>query len=448
MKHVLASAFVLVILAHTAAAQPSPLDGYVALALRQNPALQGQRIEAARAGTDVREALARYRPAVTFDARYTRTSGNTLDFGQLVNPVYGALNALTGTQNFPSSVELGLPLRQETKVRVAQPLFQPALGPNVRLRRALVASEVAEADALARTLAADVQSAYLDVLRARAGADLLGRTLPLLDENLRVSERLVAAGRATDEVTSRARAERSAVVQQRDEAVQNALAAAQNFNRLLDRPLDAPVATMPDSALARRFALPDSSVLAGAPDRRSELDALDAAIGARRQAERLARADALPGVAFALDYGFQGQDYNFRPSEDYVAASVVLTWNAFDGFARRARTQGARLDTDALRARRREAERGIELEIATGYGAARVAGGAIATADDRLASARRTYTLVERRYAQGAAPQIEVLQARTDLTNAETNRLLTFYGALRRVVALERAAALRPLPTE
>ncbi|MGH7607881.1 MAG: hypothetical protein ACREME_11130 [Gemmatimonadales bacterium] len=52
---------------------------------------------------------------------------------------------------------------------------------------------------------------------------------------------------------------------------------------------------------------------------------------------------------------------------------------------------------------------------------------------------------MRRRYEEGAASQIEFLDARTQLTNAELNRTLTAHRYAMRYVDLERAAALRPI---
>jgi outer membrane protein TolC len=76
-----------------------------------------------------------------------------------------------------------------------------------------------------------------------------------------------------------------------------------------------------------------------------------------------------------------------------------------------------------------------------------VAHEAIATAATRAEAARRTFTLVRRRYEEGTASPVELVDARTSLTNAESNQMLTLYRYAIRRVDLERAAALRDLPT-
>jgi outer membrane protein TolC len=74
-----------------------------------------------------------------------------------------------------------------------------------------------------------------------------------------------------------------------------------------------------------------------------------------------------------------------------------------------------------------------------------VARSAIATAEARLAAARRSFELVRRRYEEGLATQVEFIDARTTYTGAELNRVATIYRYAIRYVDLERAAVLRDL---
>jgi outer membrane protein TolC len=171
----------------------------------------------------------------------------------------------------------------------------------------------------------------------------------------------------------------------------------------------------------------------------------DAGIGAANAAVGLATAAFLPSVALAVDYGFQGQSVRFDRASDYWVASVVVSWNLFNGGRDVARRSAARAEADRQRVTRRDVEERIRLEVRQAYAAAVVARSAVATAEDRVAAARRSFDLVRRRYEEGVASQIEFLDARTQLTNAELNRTLTAHRYDIRYVDLERAAALRSI---
>jgi len=53
---------------------------------------------------------------------------------------------------------------------------------------------------------------------------------------------------------------------------------------------------------------------------------------------------------------------------------------------------------------------------------------------------------VRRRFAEGLAPPVEFLSARTAATAAELNAVVARFTLASRLVTLERVAALRPLP--
>jgi outer membrane protein TolC len=383
-------------------------------------------------------------PSLGLESRYTEQRG-TLDLGDVVNPVHGALNELTGGQRFPTDVEIVLPLRHDTRLRLTQTVIDASIVANHAVARHRYAAQVAARAGAARRLAAEVQAAYLDVASARSAARILESALERVREGERVAQRLVDAGHATPDGLYRARADRSEIAQQLDEARRSADAAVRTLNQLLGRPLSMPVTLLPDSVLMREIDLTEDEAVAAALSGREELTGLDAGARAADAGVRLATASLIPSLAVALDYGFQGRDVEFGASADYFVATVVARWNVFSGGHDLARREGARLEADRVRAERREAEERVRLDVLRAYEAAVVARAAIATAEDRLVAARRTFELVRRRYEEGVANHIELVDARATLTGAELNRALTLYRYAMRTVDLERAAALRAI---
>lgn len=440
------TAITLMAAAMSAAAQGAtttrtPLDALVETGMRQNLSRRQQLIAVQRAEASVREARGLYLPSATLNARYTELAGNTVNLGSLINPAFGALNQLLQRPAFPTNIDMQLPLRQETTVRLAQPVFQPAVLAANRVQAALADAQMAQRDIQARQLAADIKSGYLTYAKVRQVVALYDSTLPLLDEQVRVSERLVQAGKATPDMILRARAERSEVQQRRDESVQLAEASREALNLLLNRPLDTDVAIIPDSALGLDSLPALDGLRREAPRGREELRQVDHARRAVSAQERLAQGSFLPTLSVALDYGVQGKEYRFDRSRDFAALTVAVSWNLFNGGQDAARIQQASLDGRRLDLQRQELEQLIALDVTTAWQSAAVARSAIHTADDRLASARRTFDLVRRKQEEGAASQLEFLDARTAYTSAALNRVITRYDYYLRRVALERAAA-------
>jgi outer membrane protein TolC len=424
--------------------QPDPLGHLVAEALRSNLGFAAERLVERRRAAEVGEARGLFFPSLTLESRYSEQDG-TLNLGDFVNPAYAAINELRGSNDFPTSLDLTLPLAHESRVRLTQPLFNEAIRNNYRLAGRRYDAQRQHRLVTARALAAQVQIAYVSFAAARNAAAVYEATLDLVTENERVAQRLLEAGRATPDALFRARAERSDVAQRLAEAREQVDAAARALNQILGRLLDSPVETIPDTAL--RFDLPigQDSAVAHALARREELGQVDAEIGAAGAAVGVATAAFLPSVAVAVDYGFQGQQVRFNRDSDFWVASLVVSWNLFNGGRDVARRHAAIADRERASVARRDLEQRIALEVRQAHQAAVVARGAIATAEDRLAAARRSFELVRRRYDEGVASQIEFLDARTQLTSAELNRVLTVHRYAIRYLELERAAALRDI---
>ena len=431
-------------LAAQATGGPDPLGAIVAEALENNLGLAQEDLMVERAEAGVREARGRFLPALTLDSRYSEQTG-TLNLGEFVNPAYSALNQITGTNRFPTDLDITLPLAHESRLRLAQPLFDASILAGHALARHTRDGQYLARGAAARRLAAEAQATFLDVGAARSTRRTWQATLALVMESERVAQRLVDAGEATPDHVLRARADRSEVEQQHAEARQTEEAAARALNRILKRPLDAAVDELPDSLLRFEIALTEEQAVASALARREELGQIEAGIHAANAGVRLATASFLPDVALALDYGFQGRDLSFGGDDDYAVLSIVLSWSLFNGGRDQARRSAARAEADRLRLRRAELEDLVRLEVRQAYDAAVVARDAIATAGARLAAARRSFELVRRRYEEGLASQVEFLDARTAFTSADPNRVATVYRYAIRYVELERAAALRDL---
>jgi outer membrane protein TolC len=430
--------------AHADGPTAGPVDRLVAEALRANLALAGARLAERSAAAEVREARGAYLPSLSVESRYSRLEGIP-NVGDLVNPAYAALNQLTGTSRFPTNIDITLPQAQDSRFHLVQPLFNEEIRAGVAAAQARHDAERLQLSAAARQVAADVEIAYLEFASARRVEGIYDATLRVVEENERVAERLVNAGRATPDALYRARAERGDVEQQLAEARERRLAAIRSLNRILQRPLDAPPDEIPDSAFDLPLGIGADAAVAHALAAREELGVVDASARTADAGRRAATAAWLPSIALDAEYGLQGRDLRLGRNSGYWMASVVVSWNLVNGGRDAARREALGLQADRARTRRRDLAQTIALDVRDAFEAAVTARAAIATADARLEAARRTFELVRRRYEEGVASPFEFVDARTAMTSAELNRVLTAYRyAIRRVV-LERVAALRDL---
>lgn len=427
-----------------ALAAQGPLDDYVSEGLRQNLTIRQQSLQVQRSEAALREARGNFLPTATLNARYTNVSGQVVNLGELINPAFSALNGLLGSPQFPTDIDLRLPLKQETAVRVAQPIFQAEIYSGYRVASAAREVQSASFGAAERQLASEIRSGYVNHAKALRLAELRAATRVLLEEHVRVMSRLVEAGRATPDALSRARAELSEAQQREAEAAQLADATRQSFNMMIGRSISDSVTMLPEASLGLA-ALPSlEAALASGLDGREELQALDAGKRAAEAQSAVARGSFLPNLAIALDYGVQGNEYRFRRDADFTLVSFVASWNLFNGGRDAARVQAAQLEAERYSLQGQDARRGVELQVRLAWQAAAVAQQAIETASAQQDAAARTYQLVSRRAEEGLASPLELSEARVALTAAQLNAVFTTYDYYLRRVELDRAAALYP----
>jgi outer membrane protein len=438
---------------------PAAALGYVAEALAGNLSLQARSLELDAARARLASARAALQPRLDLVARYTRADGGrAIEFptGDLLNGVYATLNESLRAQGRPASfpqlsntsIPLLRPEEQETKLRLTQPLYRPEITRGVRARREATVSELASLDAFRRELRLTVLTAYYAWLQADAAVGILDSALGVTTEALRVTRALQENDQATEDRVLRAESDDLAVRQQRAEAVRDRNSAEAFFNVLLHRPLDTPlVRTTEDELRAVARPLLDApSPVPGPPSRREELRALDAAIAAATAAESASTARSGPTLDLAVEGGIQGETYRVRSGSSFVQGSLVAQLNLWDGHERRSETQQARLARRRLELQREDTQQQLALQIrqATDDVAAATLG--LQAAERRRLAAIRAFDLVAQREREGLVNQLTFLDARAELTRAELNRIITGQRLFTAAAALDRAAALSPLP--
>jgi outer membrane protein TolC len=441
------SAILLALAAAPLAGQaPAAVERLIAETLERHPLLEAGTHAEAAARAQARASRGALLPSLELGSRASRQEGG-FNLGDLLNPAYAALNEMGGAPRFPTDVDLTLPQRYDTRLRLTQPLYAPALG-------AARAAAAGQADAagmerrtLARRLAAEVQGAYYRAASTRRAAEIHRATLALTAEAERVAERRLEAGSATPDLVLRARAERSEAEQRLLEAEAAARAALRALNQLAGRPLDAPLDPVRDEELMRPLPLSAAEAVAHALAGREEIGTLEARAGAADAGVRAVTASYLPQVAVAVDVGVQGSDLSWDDGE-YLLGSLVLTWNLYRGGADGARREAAVSEGLWLRALQNDARERVQLEALRSHETAHTAHAAVAAARDREAAAVRAQELVTRRFEEGAASHLELIDARRARTAAELNLSLTLYGYATALADLERAAALRTFHTE
>lgn len=424
------------------------LNEYIRYGLDNNLVLKQKQSGYEKSLEALREARGLFYPNISFNARYTVSEGGrVIDFpvGDLLNPVYSTLNMLTSSALFPmienQQIRFLRPTEQETKIRLTQPVFNPDIYYNSKIKKELSVFEEADVEQYKRELIAEIKKAYYNVAMADGIFSMLVETRKLLLENVRVNKKLVENDKLTIDYVYRSEAELSKFDQELQNAEKNKKIACSYFNFLLNKPLTDSI------TLQQPVSFP---VLAGltenfsqsAIENREELKKLGNYKKITDMKLKMNQSGKLPDLFVAVDYGFQGEQYKFNKNQDYVQASAVLTWNLFSGFQNRAKIKQAIIDKTIISDQLDMARKQIELQVINTMNELLTAEKGITAAETRLKNAGEGFRLVNRKYEEGQASLIEFLDARTTMTQAEENLIISKFSYLSSFAEFEKVTAI------
>ncbi len=438
-------------LALSMAGQEGTLEGYVREGLESNLALRQKEVNYRKSLFVLQQARSNFYPDLSLNMRYSRAEGGRMiefPVGTMLNPVYQSLNFLLGQELFPEIENMEFAFlrtrEHETKLRLVQPIIEPDIYYNSRIKRELSQAMKADAEAYRRQLVADIKTAYFNYLKTRSLIQLLDETRVLLEENVRVNEKLYENDKLTIDNVHRSRAELSKLDQEAAIAWKNNRVAAAYFNFLLNRPFESEI--LADASYDSLPVIPALEMVTNrALGDREELDMLRSYARVADNYLDMNRFDRIPSLYAAVDYGFQGEQYEFNREQDYFMASLVLRWDIFHGFEKRAKIGEARIQQDLLSSQLRETEQQIRLQALEAYYDLLASAESIRAAEEELRSSRDAFRLVERKFREGQSPLIEFIDARTGMTRAEENLIINRYDYHIKYAELERAACIYPL---
>lgn len=436
----------LIVLCIICAARGDQLEQYIEQGLKNNLALQQKNFSYQKSIQALNEARGAYLPSLDILARYSRAGGGRtfeMPIGDIANPIYEALNLPVRLENVV--VPFLRPEEQETKLRLIQPIFQPAIHYNYKMK-----TEMKEIEQLAilvykRYLISEIKTAYFNYMMTIQVIKLLNETRTLLEENVRVSEHLYQNEKVTKDAVYRAQAELSALDQNLAESDNRLVQSRAYFNFLINRPLETTILIDDTTGFHEPVNAGYDQLCEEAWRNREELKQMGHVLSAVSFHGKIARSAYLPGISGVVDYGIQGEQYRFTGNDDYWMASLVLQWNLFKGFQDQAKRQQIKLDHDEKELQYRELRRKITLEVRQIYDRCQAVLKKIKASEQREKSARSSFIIVQKKYREGMASQIEFLDARSTLTDAQVKNILAGFEYQVSRSELERVLAGYPL---
>jgi outer membrane protein TolC len=382
------------------------------------------RVEVAAAVEAGREAARR--PALAFLGGYTRTSHvdeYTLPL-QPFNPLYPDV-----PDNYRTRADLQWPIYTSGR--------QEALGRAAGAERDAAGFDVSAARLDARLEAA---RAFWALVTATQTETVVQRALDTLDAHLRDLRSRLDQGLIPPNDVLTAEAQRSHQQVLAIEARNLRQVARADLRRVIgdDSGRDVEAAGVTDAAR-----LAATGTLEAARSQRPERRALTSRIEGAREREAAAAAGAKPQISITGGYDYARPNPHIFPRADdwnySWDASVNVSWSLWDGGRRRAEQAEAAANTRVLMARSADFDRQLAFEVEQRRLDLDSSIAAIAATQDGVRAAQEAQRVVGERFAAGVATNTDVLDAQTDLLQAELDRTRAIASAHLAMARLERA---------
>jgi outer membrane protein TolC len=400
-----------------------------ALANNQRLAVAAAAVDEARAGT--RQARAHKLPRIDLAYVYQRTNNPVFVFGNLLRQGnFSEANFAIDELNNPDAINNFTP-----SVSVVQPIWT---GGRISRREEAAELNVEAADLQqVRTR----QEVIFETVEAYSGAVLATRHLAVAEEALETAEAHVELAENmrqggmvvdSDVLQARVRASeaREAVVRAR-----SGLAVAETaLNFVIGRDLTAPV-TLPEELDETEVTEEDlaalvQEALANRPDLRAT-GVQEEAIGRNIEAEK---AEFMPEVAIS-GFAESNSDGMFGSQSGNWGLMIGANFTVFDGSGRSAAVDRQLAQRRQIQERTQLLRRAIALEVTKAFYDVQAAAERIVQAETAVELARENLRIVENRYREGMSTSVELLDAQTQRTMAQTRVV-----AARRDLMLGRAS--------
>lgn len=424
------------------------LEAYIKEGLANNLALQREELDVQKSLEALRYAKGNFLPEVSFAASYTLAGGGrTIDIpvGDLVNPINQTLNQLTDTQNFPmieNESENFLPNDfHDTRFQIRQSIFNSSIYYNHKAQQLFVTAQEAQRDAYRQELIKEIKTAYFNYLKTIEVKKILVSTKTVLQEVLDLNQSLFKNGKVTVDAVYSSKFELSDLEGQQSSAERDNEVAEAYFNLLLNRDLDSPI--LVDSIILEH-SIPENltDLQSRAINSRNELRQTKSAIEANQQLLKLNKSLRLPQLSAGASLGYQGFGYQFDSDQDYSLLQFNLEVPVFTGFKNNSKIQIARLDLQKLENQETELEKKIKLEVLSSYKNNEAEKAKLISRRKALNSAKRSFQIVKRKYEESQVLLVELMDSRTNYTNAQLSLAISKYDLLISQAELERTIAL------
>ena len=426
--------------------QKSVLDEYVATAFQQNITLQQKSIQVEKAMIALKTAQSLYQPSVAFQGGYqSGEGGRSIAFpvGDLLNPVYSTLNALTKSTAFPQikNVETNFFPRDfyDLKVQTTMPLYNKDISYNKQIQEQSLSLQREDVSLYKRELVKQIKTSYFNYLLSLGLIKVYENSLNLALEGKKVNEKLLANGKGLPAYLLRSDSEIATIQAQIADALKQSQAAQYYFNFLLNRELNAEIRI--DFEVEKAV----SGVYSVAPGVREELSLLTKSINLQETVLKMNESFYLPKLNGFVNLGSQSTIYDINAKSAYYFLGLQMDIPIFTGKRNLYKIKQSQLDIVS-------AKNALDLSTKQFNMATEIAQKNVQSSLVGFQASKKSYEaasaylrLIEKGYKEGVSTYLETVDARNQWMNAQINYQLKQFNVLIAAAAYEREAASYPL---
>jgi outer membrane protein len=443
MKYVLLLFFALPVLG-----QKSVLDNYIATAFQQNITVQQKSIQVEKAMLALKSAQSLYQPNISFQGAYqSGEGGRSIAFpvGDLLNPVYSTLNALTRTTQFPqiANVETNFFPRNfyDMKVQSTVPIYNKDLSYNKQLQGQQMELQQVDLSLYKRELVKQIKTAYFQYLLSLGLQTVYQNSLHVAQEGKKINQKLVDNGKGLPAYILRADSEIAQIQAQQADAAKQSESARMYFNFLLNAPLtnDIQIDFEVEKAISEVIRMTRGE------GNREELNLLAKSISMQETVLKMNEAFYLPKVNGFVNLGSQSSNWALNSKSAYYMLGLQLDIPIYAGNRNNLKIKQTQLDLATAKNTLDLTAKQLNLATETAQKGLMSSLVGFQASTKSLEAASAYQRLIEKGFHEGVNTYLETVDARNQWMNAQINHQFNQFKVLIAAAAYEREAALYPL---
>lgn len=412
--------------------QPITLQQAIELAERNNPELQNARLAVERSQAGLRAAQAANYPTVSGSANLTRQDSNQ---GGLLRE---------GQENLPPEQRRTVDSSPTTSlggtVGVDYDIFTSGRrSATIKAAERQVRLDELDLEARQEQLRLDVTNDYYDLQQADEQVRISQAAVNNAEASLRDAQALERAGVGTRFDVLRSQVQLANAQQDLTQAVSDQRVSRRQLSQRLNIASTIDLSAADPVQIAGLWNLPLEESIIQAVKNRSELEQQLVQREINEQQRRIALAANRPQVSAFANFNLQDEFNDGLTVTRSYSAGARLNWTFFDGGEARARARQEEIDQEIAENQFASERNQVRFEVEQAYSGLQANFDNIQTASVALEQARESLRLARLRFQAGVGTQTDVINAETELTRAEANRLSAILDYNRALAALQRS---------